>query len=88
MKTEIKKTAKKISGKIVSDKMDKTRVVEITQKMAHPMYQKIYLASRRVKAHDAKNEYHLGEIVEISETRPFSKAKVWEIVGKIVSGAK
>lgn len=72
-------------GLIISDKMDKTRVVEIIEKRTHPMYKKTFLVSRRINTHDAKNEFHKGDKVEIMETKPFSKTKAWEIVGKIES---
>lgn len=79
----MKKISKKLIGKIVSDKMDKTRVVEIVEQRAHPLYQKTYLRSCRLKAHDEKNEFHLGDEVEIVETRPFAKYKAWQIMRKI-----
>jgi len=73
------KKIKKLVGLIVSDKMDKTRLVKITEKRAHPIYQKTFLISRKIKAHDEKNEYKTGEEVEIVETRPFAKSKSWQI---------
>lgn len=62
-----------LSGKVVSDKMDKTIVVEISEKKSHPLYGKQTKFSRRFKAHDANNEAKEGDIVEIMETRPLSK---------------
>lgn len=78
------KTIRKIIGVIVSDKMDKTRVIEIREKRAHPIYQKTFAVTRKIKAHDQENQYHLGDKVEITETKPFSKTKAWQI-SKLIS---
>ncbi len=80
----ITKKIKKLVGEIVSDKMDKTVVVKITEKLAHPKYGKIYQKSRKIQAHDEKNEYKIGQKVEIAETRPYSKNKSWQVT-KVVS---
>ena len=73
------KTIKKLNGVVVSDKMDKTVVVEVTEKKTHPMYGKIYKASRKIQAHDVNNEFKPGDYVEIVETRPFAKNKSWQV---------
>lgn len=78
--TAEKKNIKKLIGEVVSDKMDKTRVILIDTKLAHPKYGKIYHKSSKIKAHDEKNAYKAGDMVEICQTRPFSKSKAWEIV--------
>ena len=62
-----------LSGKVVSDKMEKTIVVEISEKKSHPLYGKQTKFSRKFKAHDENNEAKVGDIVEIMETRPLSK---------------
>ncbi|MEK7657838.1 MAG: 30S ribosomal protein S17 [Patescibacteria group bacterium] len=72
-----------LQGIIVSDKMDKTCVVEISRLKKHPLYKKYYKATRKFKAHDEKNEYKSGDKVIIEETRPLSKDKRWRIVSKI-----
>lgn len=72
---------RKLEGTIVSDKMNKTRVVEITRLKMHPRYKKYYKITRRFKAHDEKNEYKTGEKVIIEEIRPLSKDKRWRIIG-------
>lgn len=72
-----------LQGIIVSDKMDKTRVVEISRLKKHPLYKKYYKATRKFKAHDEKNEYKAGDKVIIEETRPLSKDKRWRIMSKI-----
>ena len=74
---------RKIQGKIVSDKMDKTRVVSVTRLKKHPRYKKYYKVTRKFKAHDEKNEYKTGDEVIIEETRPISKDKRWKIIEKI-----
>ena len=87
MTKEIAKKAKKI-GTIVSDKMDKTRTVAIIEKRSHPLYQKTFIVTKKILAHDEKNEYKSGEEVEIQEAKPFSKNKSWEIVRKITGKEK
>ncbi len=81
MEQEIKKRTRE--GVVVSDRMNKTRVVAISQGKKHPKYHKYYTVTTRVKAHDEKNEYTTGERVVIEETRPLSKDKRWRIVGKV-----
>ncbi len=79
-----KETSKKrrLTGTVVSEKMAKTRVVLIERLKKHSKYQKYFKTSKKFKAHDEKNEYHVGEKVVIEETRPLSKDKRWRIVGK------
>jgi len=74
---------RKLKGTIVSDKMTRTRVVEITRAKKHPRYERYVTVTKRVKADDPKNEYKAGEIVVIEETRPLSKEKRWRIVGLV-----
>lgn len=71
-----------LTGIVISDKMQKTRVVEITRVKKHPRYEKQYEVTTRFKAHDEKNEYKTGDKVVIRETRPISKDKRWIIVAK------
>lgn len=75
---------RKLQGTIVSDKMNKTRVVEVVRLKKHPRYEKYFKVSARFKAHDENNEYKTGEKVIIEETRPISKDKRWKIVSKLV----
>ncbi len=79
----VRKNLRKIVGKIISDKMDKTCVVEIVEKRPHPLYQKTFLKSRKIKAHDEKNEYRVGDVVEITETKPYSKTTAWVVQRKV-----
>lgn len=74
---------RKLQGTIVSDKMNKTRVVAIERLKKHPRYLKYYKTTRRFKAHDENNEYKTGDKVVIEETRPISKEKRWRIINKI-----
>ena len=79
---EQKKNIRKREGVVVSDKMQKTRVVEVAETKRHPKYLKQYVAHSRFKAHDEKNEYKTGDKVMIEATRPLSRDKRWIIVGK------
>ncbi|RKY30255.1 MAG: 30S ribosomal protein S17 [Candidatus Omnitrophota bacterium] len=76
---------RKLIGTIVSDKMDKTRVVAVAHVRAHPRYKKRIKITRRLKAHDENNEYKTGDRVVMEETRPMSKDKRWKIVGKLTA---
>jgi len=79
---------RKFIGIIVSQKMQKTRVVEVATLKRHPRYHKYYKASKRFKAHDEKDEYRMGDTVLIEETRPMSRDKRWRIVGKVVRSGR
>lgn len=72
-----------LQGTVVSDKMNKTAVVEVESFKKHPRYLKYYKVSKRFKAHDEENTYKIGDLVIIGETRPLSKDKRWEILRKI-----
>lgn len=72
-----------LQGIITSDKMLKTRVVEVVRLKKHAQYHKYYRVSKRFKAHDENNEYKTGDKVTIQETHPYSKDKRWKITGKI-----
>ena len=72
-------------GTVISNKMQKTIVVEVTRKKAHPMYKRVIAIRKKFYAHDEKNEAHSGDVVRIEESRPLSKLKRWtlkEIVRK------
>jgi small subunit ribosomal protein S17 len=66
-------------GVVVSDAMQKTRVVKIERVYRHPKYQRVIRMSKKLKAHDEGNESHVGDRVLIEETRPISKEKRWRI---------
>ena len=74
-------------GKVVSDKMDKTVVVAIADRVAHPVYKKIVGRTYKLKAHDENNTCGIGDTVKVMETRPLSKDKRWRVV-EIVEKAK
>ena len=74
-------------GKVISDKMDKTVVVAIEDRVAHPLYKKIVGRTYKLKAHDENNSCGVGDVVKVMETRPLSKDKNWRLV-KIIEKAK
>jgi small subunit ribosomal protein S17 len=74
---------RRLEGTVVSDKMQKTRVVQVESMKKHSKYLKYYKVSRRFKAHDEANEYKVGDKVTIEETRPLSREKRWKIIAKI-----
>lgn len=78
---------KTVIGRVVSDKMDKTIVVLIEDSVKHKLYNKVVKRSRRLKAHDEKNEAKIGDRVKVMETRPLSKDKRYRLV-EIVEKAK
>ena len=85
---EIRTTSRKTRvGKVVSDKMDKTVVVIVEDRVAHKTYKKIIGRTYRLKAHDENNECGVGDIVRVMETRPLSKDKRWRVV-EIIEKAK
>jgi len=75
------------TGKVVSDKMDKTIVVAIEDSVQHPLYKKVIKRTYKLKAHDEKNECRIGDKVKVMETRPLSKDKRWRVV-EIIEKAK
>ena len=72
-----------LTGTVVSDKADKTVVVRVERRVKHPLYSKIIKLSKKYHAHDAANEFHVGEIVRIEECAPVSKLKSWKVVDRI-----
>ena len=73
-------SARILQGVVVSDKMDKTVVVNVARRKQHALYRKVINRSKRFKAHDAENECNIGDIVRILETRPMSKGKRWRVI--------
>ncbi len=84
---ETRNTRKIRIGSVVSNKMNKSIIVAIERRVAHPIYKKYFKKTTRLMAHDDKNECGLGDIVKIMETRPLSKRKKWRLV-EIVEKAK
>ena len=86
--SEAKRGARKVrEGIVVSDKMDKTVIVSIEQRVKHPLYGKVMTKSERLKAHDEANEAGVGDRVRVMETRPLSASKRWRVV-EILEKAK
>jgi small subunit ribosomal protein S17 len=76
-----------LTGRIVSDKTDKTVVVLVERRVAHPVYGKIIKRSKKYHAHDETNQYREGETVRIEECKPISKLKTWTVIGKVGADA-
>ena len=70
-------------GVVVSDRMDKSVVVEVRRKVAHPLYKKYVQVRKRFMAHDEENTYAVGDVVRIIETRPLSRRKRWRVQEKL-----
>jgi small subunit ribosomal protein S17 len=73
---------RELTGLVVSDKMDKTVVVEVTRRVKHPKYRKYINRRKSFKAHDEENVFSAGDRVVIRESRPLSRSKRWVVVGK------
>ena len=84
MERNLRKTR---TGKVVSNKMDKTIVVAVVDNVKHPLYGKIVKRTYKLKAHDENNECKVGDTVKVMETRPLSKDKRWRLV-EIIEKAK
>jgi small subunit ribosomal protein S17 len=74
---------KKLTGIVVSDKMQKTVVVKVERVKEHPKYKRRYKIHTKYKAHDQNSEFHVGDKVVIEETAPISKDKKWKVISKI-----
>ncbi len=72
-------------GTVTSDKTDKTVTVLVERRVKHPLYGKIIKRSKKYHAHDAQNEYQVGDKVRIEETKPISKTKTWAVIDRIVA---
>ena len=77
-----------VTGKVISNKMDKSIVVLVERQIRHPMYGKQVSRSTKIKAHDENNICQEGDIVRIKETRPFSKTKTWALVDVVETAVK
>jgi small subunit ribosomal protein S17 len=86
--TDTKKSLKRtLIGKVVSDKRTKTVTVLVERRVKHALYGKIVAKSSKYHAHDEKGEYHLGDIIEITESRPISKTKNWVATRQVEKAA-
>ena len=70
---------KRMTGLVISDKMDKTIVVEVANRTLHPLYKKYVISTKKLKAHDEKNDAHVGDTVRVVECRHLSKDKCWRL---------
>ncbi|UAB77476.1 30S ribosomal protein S17 [Erythrobacter sp. SCSIO 43205] len=75
-----------LTGTVSSDKTDKTVTVLVERKVKHPLYGKIIRRSKKYHAHDEANEYTIGDVVRIEETKPISKTKTWIVKDRVVAG--
>ena len=75
-------TKRVLQGHVVSNKNDKTIVVEVKRRFRHPFYGKVISRSKKYHAHDEKNKFKVGDIVKIIESKPISKRKKWEVINK------
>ena len=74
------KNVRTLQGQVVSDKSDKTVTVYVERKVRHPLYGKIIRKSTKIHAHDENNQYKIGDVVVIAESRPLSKTKSWVVL--------
>lgn len=84
---ENSKIIRALTGRVVSDKMDKTVTVLVERRVKHPLYGKVIRLSKKYHAHDEANECHEGDLVVIEECRPLSKTKAWKVT-KLVEKAR
>lgn len=77
---ENEKSSRTVTGRVISDKMNKTIVVQVERKVKHPLYGKYVRRYSKMYAHDEDNACHIGDLVVIQQTRPLSKTKRWKLV--------
>jgi small subunit ribosomal protein S17 len=82
MSEQVQAQGRTLTGRVVSDAMDKTVVVEVTRRVKHRRYKKYINRTRRFSAHDENNEYAVNDVVIIRESRPLSRTKRWRVVEK------
>jgi small subunit ribosomal protein S17 len=70
---------KEVIGNVVSNRMNKTIVVQVVRRKSHPLYSRVISKAKKFYAHDEKNEAHVGDVVKLEETRPLSKLKRWKL---------
>jgi small subunit ribosomal protein S17 len=87
MNQQTTSNTRKLTGRVVSDKMNKTVTVLVERKVKHPLYGKFVSRSKKYHAHDEKNEFQPGDLVRIEETRPMSRTKTWKVV-ELIEKAK
>ena len=75
-------TKKQLKGKVITDKNEKTVVVLVKRRYAHPFFQKVITSSKKYHAHDENNKFKIGDNVKIIESNPYSKKKRWKVIDK------
>ncbi|WP_293005602.1 30S ribosomal protein S17 [Nitrosomonas sp.] len=83
MKSDKLSRTRTISGKVISNKMDKTVTVMVERRLIHPLYGKFITRTKKYHAHDEINQYAIGDTVLLEECRPLSKTKNWKVIDKI-----
>ena len=86
--SELKTSSRTLTGRIVSDKMDKTITVLLERRVKHPVYGKYITRSSKIHAHDENNQCGIGDTVTVAETRPISKSKTWKLLEVVESAAE
>ena len=81
--TETTANKRQLTGRVVSDKMNKTVTVLVERRVKHPLYGKIMTRSRKYHAHDEKGEFKIGDVVTIEECKPISKTKAWRVAALV-----
>ena len=87
MSQEIAKITKVITGTVVSNKMDKTLVVQVERKFIHPTFKKVVKRTKKFKCHDEENQCSIGDLISMREVRPMSKTKRWNLI-KVLKSAQ
>tara|TARA_R110002050_G_scaffold300805_1_gene473003 strand:+ start:4731 stop:4991 length:261 start_codon:yes stop_codon:yes gene_type:complete len=85
--SEQEKSTRLVTGRVISDKMDKTITVLVERKVAHPIYKKYMKRSTKLHVHDETNECNIGDVVTVTSSRPLSKTKSWSLV-EVIDRAK
>ncbi len=88
MSQESAKNKKEITGVVVSNKMDKTVVVEVERKFIHPTFKKVVKRTKKFRCHDEKNECSIGDFISMREVRPLSKTKRWNLIQVLKAAQK
>jgi small subunit ribosomal protein S17 len=86
--SSVEKRTRVVTGRVVSNKMDKTITVLLERRVKHPVYGKYITRSSKIHAHDENNQCNIGDTVTVTETRPISKSKTWKLLEVVNSAAE
>jgi len=86
--SSVEKRTRVVTGRVVSNKMDKTITVLLERRVKHPVYGKYITRSSKIHAHDENNQCNIGDTVTVTETRPISKSKTWKLLEVVISAAE